>query len=67
MNDSNNNFALRKVNKTDENLLFKWVNDPEVRKWPFSKKNITRKEHNKWFENKFKNPNVLIRIFENDH
>lgn len=67
MDDSNNHLSLRKVIKTDKNLLFKWANDPEVRKWSFSNNAITKSEHKIWFDKKHKDPNVLMWIFEDDN
>ena len=64
MNDSNNHLSLRKVIKTDEILLFDWINDPDVRKWSFNKNSITLDVHKIWFKQKFDNVNVLMWIFE---
>ena len=54
---------LRKVNKSDSDLLFKWTNDPEVRKWSFSSNKIKKNEHMKWLQNKIIDKNVLMWIF----
>ena len=64
MDDSNNHLSLRKVIKTDEILLFDWINDPDVRKWSFNKNSITLDVHKIWFKQKFDNVNVLMWIFE---
>ena len=64
MNDSKNHLSLRKVNSTDETLLFNWINDPEVRKWSFNKNSITLDVHKIWFKQKFDDVNVLMWIFE---
>ena len=61
---SKQSFFLRNVIYTDENLLFKWANDPDVRKWSFSKNIISLNEHKIWFYQKLNNSNVLMRIFE---
>jgi len=64
MDDSNNPLSLRKVIKTDEILLFDWINDPDVRKWSFNKNSITLDVHKIWFKQKFNDVNVLMWIFE---
>ena len=64
MNDSKNHLSLRKVNSTDETLLFNWINDPEVRKWSFNKNYITLDEHIIWFRKKIDNENVLMWILD---
>ena len=58
------NLILRKVTKSDEDLLFNWANDSDVRKWSFSKHFIKLDEHAKWFKKKYNDPNVLMWIFE---
>lgn len=40
---------LRPVAKTDRDLIFKWVNDPDTRRWSYNKAMITPEEHEKWF------------------
>ena len=64
MDESNNHLSLRKVIKTDEILLFDWINDPDVRKWSFNKNSITLDVHKIWFKQKFEDVNVLMWIFE---
>ena len=64
MDDSNNHPSLRKVIKTDEILLFDWINDPDVRKSSFNKNSITLDVHKIWFKQKFDDVNVLMWIFE---
>ena len=64
MNDSKSHLALREVISTDEDLLLIWTNDPEVRKGSFNSHRITKDEHRIWFDKKFKDPNVLMWIFE---
>ena len=53
---------LRKVENKDMMLLYQWVNDPLVRKNSFNSGNISLEEHQKWFNEKFKNPNESIYI-----
>ena len=64
MDDLKNHLSLRKVIYTDESLLFNWANDPDVRKWSFSKNVISLDEHKIWFNKKLNNSNVLMLIFE---
>tara|TARA_B100000315_G_scaffold175348_1_gene163860 strand:+ start:841 stop:1314 length:474 start_codon:yes stop_codon:yes gene_type:complete len=64
MDDINNHLSLRKVIYTDESLLFNWANDPDVRKWSFSKNIISLDEHKIWFNKKLNDSNVLMLIFE---
>jgi len=64
MGDLKNHLSLRKVIYADRILLFKWINDPDVRKWSFSKHPVKLDEHNIWFEKKYNDPNVLMWIFE---
>lgn len=42
--------ALRRVNKHDRELLFKWRNLPAVRSWMMTSREIERVEHDRWFE-----------------
>jgi RimJ/RimL family protein N-acetyltransferase len=67
MYNSNNRLTLRLVVKSDETLLYDWANDPEVRKWSFSKVPISLNEHKSWFHKKINDSNVLIWIFEDCH
>ena len=53
---------LRKVENKDMMLLYQWVNDSLVRKNSFNSGNISLEEHQKWFNEKFKNPNESIYI-----
>jgi RimJ/RimL family protein N-acetyltransferase len=64
MDDLKNHLSLRKVIYTDESLLFNWANDPDVRKWSFSKNVISLDEHKIWFNKKLNDSNVLMLIFE---
>lgn len=40
---------LRKVTENDMLMLFKWANDPDVRKNAFHSETITLEEHTNWF------------------
>jgi RimJ/RimL family protein N-acetyltransferase len=67
MRESDNCLSLRRVATVDQDLIFDWVNDPEVRFWSFSKKKISVSEHQTWFKKKYSDPNVLMWIFQNDN
>ncbi len=53
---------LRAAEKDDMMLLYRWVNDPVVRKSAFQSKAISLKEHKAWFHNALQNPDVQIFI-----
>lgn len=57
---------LRPVKEQDCELLFKWVNDPEVRKSAFSSDPISWEEHFGWFWKKIYNLNCYFYIALND-
>lgn len=64
MKISHYHLSLRKVTKNDEELLYKWANDPVVRTWSFNKDPITLDEHKSWFRKKCEDPNVIMWILE---
>ena len=64
MKISRNFLSLRRVTKDDVNLLFRWANDPVVRKWSFNQHPITLEEHKFWFNEKYNDPNTLMLILE---
>lgn len=53
---------LRKAKATDCDLLFKWVNDPEVRAASFRSAAIAYDEHCRWYANKLTEPDSHIFI-----
>lgn len=53
---------IRKATIDDEKLLFEWVNEPTVRKFSFSSKDITNEDHKDWLRLKLNDPNCLILI-----
>ena len=59
--------SLRKINIKDEDLLFHWANDSDVRKLSFNKKSITLDRHKTWFKQKLSDKNVLIWILEDEN
>ena len=48
---------IRNVSKNDLEIVFTWINDPEVRKMFLENHIITWDEHVNWFNNKFNDPN----------
>lgn len=63
-NNSKSNCSLRKVEFSDQDLLFNWINDPIVRSGSFENKSIDYNTHQSWFKKKINDKNVLIWIFE---
>ena len=64
MVNSKNRLSIRKVKKTDLELLFDWSNDPVVRRWSFKKHFLSMDEHKNWFNQRINNENVFMWIFE---
>jgi len=59
-----NILEYRLVTDEDINTLFKWVNDPLVRKNSFyNKKRIKYDEHKMWFRSRMKSGDCVIYIF----
>ena len=56
--------SIRDVKKEDEDLLFYWRNDPEVRASAFNTNKINLENHRKWFTNKLSDEKCKIYIFE---
>ena len=67
IHEKKNTFSLKKVKQQDIKLLFKWVNDPEVRKNALNTDLIEWENHVNWFTNKLSNPKSKIFIFENEN
>jgi UDP-2,4-diacetamido-2,4,6-trideoxy-beta-L-altropyranose hydrolase len=57
---------VRAKNK-DVNLLFEWVNDPEVRAQSLSSNNITYEVHKNWFSKKLADKNCYLYIVYNSN
>ena len=55
--------SFRAATCEDVNLLFRWVNNPEVRKNAFSQRKIGYSEHQRWFDKKLGNECSKIFIF----
>lgn len=58
---------LRTVEEKDCQLLFRWANDPDVRKNAFKSQKINWKSHVSWFKDKINNPSTIIFILEKDN
>lgn len=67
MSLSSQKLHLRPANDQDCQLLWEWVNDPEVRKASFSSEIIPWETHKTWFLNKLENPNSFIFIAIDEH
>lgn len=53
---------LRRVREEDSEILFKWTNDPTVRKNAFNTKPVEWEEHQKWFASKLGNSNSKVYL-----
>jgi len=53
---------LRNLEKKDKHLLFRWANLKSVIKNSLSKKKITNKVHEKWFNKKIKSKTDILKI-----
>ena len=51
--------SLRPATVTDESLLLRWSNDPQVRANSFSRRPISPSDHHHWFRKGLTNPNRL--------
>jgi UDP-2,4-diacetamido-2,4,6-trideoxy-beta-L-altropyranose hydrolase len=54
--------TLRKVTDSDRELLWRWVNDPDVRSASFSSAPISWEEHCEWFRNRMAQPGTFMYI-----
>jgi len=59
-----NSLFLRKANKKDAELLFKWANDKAVRKNAINTEKINWENHLKWFKSKLQSNNAHLYILE---
>jgi len=57
---------LREATIEDELLLFKWRNDPDVRKNSFNSNQVKYEDHIHWVKDKLVSNNSTIYIIEND-
>lgn len=58
-------FKIREAVLEDANLLFEWVNDPDVRASAFNSNKIDIETHLLWYKNKLESIDTKIFIFEN--
>lgn len=59
--------SLRSVTDGDRELLWRWANDPQVRRASFSPEPIAWETHSTWFDRKIADPNAEIFIAEDEH
>lgn len=55
---------IRLARITDLEIAYKWVKDPDVRKYSFNKDQITLNKHTQWFTNKIRDPNCCYYFAE---
>lgn len=60
------NVYLRRVERADVELFFKWVNDPDVRANSFNTDLISWESHQKWFEDVLADDSVCIYVLMQD-
>ena len=53
---------LRRANISDCEILWKWRNEEETRRYSFSQDVISLKDHKKWFSNAFKRRDIVLYI-----
>ena len=58
--------SLRKAQKKDIDIYFKWANDREVRNNSINSNQIEYNEHINWFNKKIYEQNSILYIFEKD-
>ena len=58
--------AIRKANKKDLKLYFRWANDPLVRELSYHSEAITLSDHTAWFKKKLQEPDCDLYIFHNE-
>lgn len=66
MNKSSIEFTQRKASLADSRLLFRWKNDPDVRRASFRQHAIQFNNHIAWLKAALNNPNILIYIVEKE-
>ena len=59
-------FNIRNAIQEDVEVTFSWANDPETRKFSFSKDKILWDSHFNWFMNKINSENCIYLILEKD-
>ena len=61
-----NVLLIRRVRADDCEDVWRWRNDPLVRRFSFSQAEIPLLSHRVWFEEKIRNKNTVMFIFEDD-
>jgi len=61
------NLKIRDVSPNDVDLLYEWVNDPDVRRNAINSKKIDYNEHVNWFKRVLNSEKTYIFILEKDH
>ena len=61
-----NGLRLRTVAASDSELLLRWRNDPETRRFSFTTHEITQAEHEMWLDARLRDPNTLFWIAMHD-
>jgi UDP-2,4-diacetamido-2,4,6-trideoxy-beta-L-altropyranose hydrolase len=56
------NFSLRRAEASDEALLLKWANHPDVRRNAIQTEQIPAENHHRWFQNRLKDPDTYLFI-----
>jgi UDP-2,4-diacetamido-2,4,6-trideoxy-beta-L-altropyranose hydrolase len=54
--------SFRRVEESDQRLLWEWRNDPTVRDLSFSTEQIEWEHHVQWFASKLKDPNCIFSM-----
>lgn len=60
------NVYLRRADREDVELFFKWVNEPAVRANSFNTETILWENHQKWFETALADDSVRIYVLMQD-
>lgn len=55
-------FSLRKALASDEALLLKWANHPDVRRNAIQTEQIPAENHHRWLQNRLKDPDTYLFI-----
>lgn len=61
---SDNSGMLRPLQATELEMVRKWRNHPDVRRYMYTQHTVGREEHQRWFEHAASNPDKHLMIFE---
>lgn len=56
----------RFAKSTDVDLLFRWVNEPLVRRFSFNSEPIIYEKHVEWYASKLRDPDAVFFVFSNE-